>query len=247
MLNIITYSIISVLIVSTISLVGVFTLSIKIKKLQKLLLHLVSFSAGALFGDVFIHLLPEVAKTGIGLKIGLYTLAGICFSFIIEKFVRWRHCHIPTSKKHIHPFAVMSLISDAIHNFIDGLIIASSYIINIEVGIATTLAVIFHEIPQEIGDYGVLIYGGFTKWKALSINFLIGLTSIGGAIIALVLNNYLTNMTNFLIPFAAGGFIYIAGSDLIPELHKELKLKQSIIQLIVFMMGIGVMVLLLKI
>mgnify|MGYP001607799110 FL=1 len=238
-----TYSLISVLIVSLVSLIGILTLSIKTNRLKKTLIYIISFSAGALFGDAFIHLIPEaVEETGFGLKTSLYILSGIIFSFIVEKFIHWRHCHLPHSKEHVHPFAVMNLLGDSIHNLIDGIIIGASYIVSIPTGIATTIAVILHEIPQEIGDFGVLLQGGFSKAKALTFNFLTAATAVLGAIISLVLSSRIDGLTAFLIPFAAGTFIYIAGSDLIPELHKEVKFQKSLIQLITFLVGIGIMV-----
>ncbi|MBI2522885.1 ZIP family metal transporter [Candidatus Woesearchaeota archaeon] len=240
--NVWIYSIVSVLIVSLVSFVGILTLSIKTEKLKKILLYLVSFSAGALFGDAFIHLLPEIVEeVGFGLQISLYVTSGIMVSFIIEKFIHWRHCHIPNTKDHIHPFAMMNLFGDGVHNFIDGLIIGASYLVNIPVGIATTLAVILHELPQEIGDFGILLHGGFSKTKALFFNFVTALTAVFGAVVSLLLSSIVGNITTFLIPFAAGTFIYIAGSDLIPELHKEVKVEKSLLQLIAIVLGVLVM------
>ena len=244
--NVWIYSLVSVFIVSLISIVGLLTLTVKADKLKKILLYMVSFSAGALFGDAFIHLLPEaVEEIGFGLNISIYVLLGIGFFFIIEKFIHWRHCHIPSSEEHVHPFAMMNLFGDGVHNFIDGLIIAASYLVNIPVGIATTLAVILHEIPSEIGDFGVLLHGGFSKGKALFYNFVTALAAVLGAIVSLSISSYVENITVFLIPFAAGGFIYIAGSDLIPELHKEVKVKKSLLQFIAIVLGVLVMLLLL--
>lgn len=240
--NVWIYSLVSVFIVSLISFVGLLTLSINTKKLKKILLYMVSFSAGALFGDAFIHLLPEIIEeTGFGLSISIYVMFGIGFSFIIEKFIHWRHCHIPHSKEHVHPFAMMNLFGDGVHNFIDGIIIGASYLVSIPVGIATTLAVIFHELPQEIGDFGVLLHGGFSRAKALLFNFITALTAVFGAVISLLISSYVENITTFLIPFAAGTFIYIAGSDLIPELHKEVEVKKSLVQFIAIVLGIVVM------
>jgi len=241
-----SYSLISVLIVSVISLVGVFTLSIKTGKLKKLLIYMVSFSAGALFGDAFIHLLPEIiGDYGFTIQISLSLLLGILTFFVLEKVIHWQHCHLPITKQHVHSFAIVNIVGDSVHNFIDGLIIGGSYLVSIPVGIATTLAVILHEIPQEIGDFGVLLHGGFSKGKALFYNFVTALMAVFGAVVALSLSVYMENLTVFLIPFAAGGFIYIAGSDLIPELHKEVKVKKSLIQFIAIILGILVMVALL--
>lgn len=240
------YSLGSVVVVSLISLVGVVTLSIKAEKLNRFLLYMIAFSAGALFGDAFIHLLPEAAeKVGFGLNISLYILTGIAFSFIVEKIIHWRHCHHPTTQDHPHPFAYLNLFGDGVHNFIDGLIIAAAYLSSIPVGIATTLAVILHEIPQEIGDFGVLLHGGFSKGKALLLNFFTALMAVLGAIIALVLGQSLQGLETFLLPFAAGSFIYIAGADLIPEIHKEVKVSKSVIQFFTFALGVAIMLLLL--
>src|SRR3989344_1270030 len=179
------YALVSVFIVSAVSLIGVITLSLNIEILKKVILYFVSFSVGALLGDVFIHLLPEIVEeNGFGLNISMYILLGILVSFVMEKIIHWRHCHHPTAKKHPHPFAVMNLIGDFVHNFIDGLIIGASYIISIPVGIATTIAVVLHEIPQEIGDFGILIHGGFSKGKALFLNFVTALSSVLGAVIS---------------------------------------------------------------
>lgn len=240
MLEELSYTLLSVALISLISLIGVFTLSLNEKFLKKVLLYLVSFSAGALFGDTFIHLLPEIMEQSkFTLHISLVILLGIVFSFVIEKILQWRHCHIPTSKEHAHSFAYMNLLGDSVHNFIDGLIIGGSYVANIQVGIATTFAVILHEVPQEIGDFGVLLHGGLNRTKAILLNFLTSLFAITGAIIALSVGLSSQNFTLFILPFAVGNFIYIAGSDLIPELHKEEpELIKSILQLATFILGI---------
>lgn len=246
MITVWIYSLVSVLIVSLISFIGIFTFPIKGNKLKNMLLYFVSFSVGALLGDVFIHLLPEVVKdVGFSLNISAYILFGIITSFIIEKILHWRHSQTAKVNAHHRPFATMNLLGDGIHNFIDGLIIGASYLAGFSVGIGSTIAVLLHEIPQEIGDYGVLIHGGFTKNKALFFNFLTALTAIIGVAISLFLSSSVGNMTTFLLPFAAGNFIYIAGSDLIPELHKEVSLKRNILQFIALISGVAVMALLL--
>jgi zinc and cadmium transporter len=237
----------SVIIISAISLVGVLVLWLKDQQLKKILLYLVSFSVGGLFGDAFIHLIPEaMEESGFGTSISLLILFGILFSFVVEKFLQWRHCHIPTSSEHPHSFAYMNLFGDAVHNLIDGLIVGGSYIASIPVGISTTLAVIFHEIPQELGDFGVLIHGGFKKKKALWFNFLTALTAILGAVIAFAVGTTLEGFIPLLIPFAAGNFIYIAGSDLIPELRKdEPDPKKATLQVVSIILGVATMLLIL--
>lgn len=234
-------AIVSVVFVSALSLLGVLFIPFEKRRLKRLLTYAVSFSAGALLGDAFLHLLPEAAEgTGFGLAVSLFALAGILFSFIVEKFIHWRHCHVPTSEEHPHPFAVMNLVGDGVHNFIDGAIIAASYLVSVPVGLATTLAVTLHEIPQEIGDFGVLIHGGFTRKKALLFNFLTASSAILGAILTLLIARA-AEIAELLVPFAAGLFIYIAAADLVPELHRETKASRSLLQLVFFIAGIGVM------
>ncbi|MBT4120585.1 MAG: ZIP family metal transporter [Candidatus Magasanikbacteria bacterium] len=239
----IIYALSSVILISIISLIAIFALSIKTEILKKFLLYMVSFSTGALLADAIIHLLPEaVERAGeFTFKISLFVLTGILFSFIVEKFIHWRHCHHTEHvHEHIHPFASMNLFGDGVHNFIDGLIIGASYLVSIPVGLATTIAVILHEIPQEIGDFGVLLHGGFSKKKAILMNFLTALTAVIGTILALIVGLKVQGLTDFLVPFAAGSFIYIAGADLIPELHKETNTKKSFLQLIAFVLGIAI-------
>jgi len=239
------YSLLSVFLVSCISLIGLFTISLKEEKLKKILLYLVSFSVGGLLGDAFIHVLPEAIKLNNDLSLAFYILFGVIVSFAVEKFIHWRHCHIPTSRQHPHPFALMNLIGDSVHNFIDGLIIGASYLTSFQVGIATTIAVILHEIPQETGDFGVLVHGGFKRKKALFLNFFTALTAVLGNVISLIIGSFVANINGFLMPFAIGSFVYIASSDLIPELHKETKPIKSFIQLLMLIAGIGAMLLLL--
>lgn len=235
------YTIVSVFIVSLISLVGVFTLSVDQKKLYKYLIYFVSLSAGTLMGDAFIHLIPEAFKQGRSeANISMYILLGILAFFLLEKVLHWRHCHEEPCEAHPHPFSYIILTGDAIHNFIDGAIIAASFLISFPVGIATTTAVIFHEIPHEIGNFGSLIYGGFSRNRAILYNFFSALFAILGAIIVLAINTSI-DMTEFLIPFAAGGFVYVAGTDLIPELHKHNETRHGIWQVLTFILGIGIM------
>ncbi|MDD5634868.1 MAG: ZIP family metal transporter [Candidatus Omnitrophica bacterium] len=242
------YTIVSVTLVSLVSLLGVFTLSLKREVLQRITLLLVSFAAGGLFGDAFIHLLPQsFEKLGINLATSLYIIAGILVFFILEKFIRWRHCHTVTSENHLHPVVTLNLIGDGVHNLIDGMIIGASFLVSVPLGIATTLAVILHEIPQEMGEFGILIHGGLSVKKALLFNFFSALSAIAGAVISLLAGQYSAGYAVILLPITAGGFLYIAGSDLVPELHQHCGVKLSVAfgQLLAMMLGIAVMVLLL--
>jgi len=238
------WSICATIVVSLIALIGIISLAIKERVLKKILLVLVGFSAGALMGGAFLHLLPEaLEKTNYSVVV-MALLSGFIVFFIMEKFLKWRHCH--KGKCDAHTFTYMSIFGDSIHNFIDGVIIAASFVVGVPFGIVTTMAVIAHEIPQELGDFGVLIYGGFTKFKALLFNFLTALTAILGAVFGYFLSGLTENIIHFVLPFAAGGFIYIAACDLIPELHKEVELKKSLWSLSFFIIGI-LFILLIKI
>jgi zinc and cadmium transporter len=249
---ILIYSLISVALVSLFSLVGVFTISISEKKLKSIVFVLVSLSVGALFGDAFIHLIPEaLEKVQDPILVPLSILAGILFFFILEKFLHWHHVHNHNECAHESdtPRHVghLVLISDGIHNLIDGILIGASYMISIEVGIATTIAVILHEIPQELGDFGILIHAGFSRMKALLWNLISALMAFIGIFIGIGLPLLTNSAGPILASVAAGGFIYIAGSDLVPELHKTKEVKKSIIQLFAIIIGIGLMIALLYI
>jgi len=225
---------------SLISLIGVITLGLHEKILNKILLWLVGLSAGALMGGAFLHLLPEATEK-LGEKTFIYVLIGFVAFFLIERVLHWRHCH--HGHCDVHTFTTMNILGDGIHNFIDGLVIAGAFIADIRLGIITTIAILAHELPQEMGDFAVLLHGGFTKAKALLYNFLASLSAIVGALIGYFISSGSDVFVTYLLPFAAGGFIYIAASDLVPELHKEQKLSRSVMSFIFFLIGIGAMVL----
>jgi len=234
------YILLSTIIISLIAFNGAFTLSLNDKLLNKILLALVSLSAGTLIGGAFIHLLPEAVEVA-DESILAYALVGFVLFFVIERVLMWHHCHNGVCDE--HTFTYMNLIGDGIHSVIDGLIIAASFVVNVPLGIATTIAIAFHEIPQEIADFGVLVYGGFTKKKALALNFGVALATVIGGIIGFFIASQATGVANALLPFAAGGFIYIAATDLVPEIKKETAVKKSVITLVVFIVGIALMLL----
>jgi len=236
----------SVAVVSAVSLIGIMTLALKERWVRGMLLFMVSFAVGGLFGDAFIHILPAVFREEMPGAVGSYlVLSGIFLFFILEKFIYWRHCHSSECDFHGKPVVWLNLIGDGIHNFIDGAIIAASYAVSFHIGVATSLAVVFHEIPQEIGDFGILVHGGLTRQRALGWNFLCSLLAFAGALATLLIGPSVQNFSRYVIPVAAGGFIYLAGSDLIPELHQEVRVSRSLIQLAAIGMGVGVMALLL--
>ncbi len=229
----------STFLVSAISIIGILFLVLRKKLLDKISLMLVSFASGSLLGGAFLHLIPE-ALSPYDESVFIVILVGIFVFFLLEKSL-WKHCH--EKECPVHPFAYLNLFGDGLHNFIDGLIIAASFLVSIPLGTATTLAVIFHEVPQEIGDFGILVYGGLSKNKALFYNFLTAITAIVGATFMYALyvfSPFIPNMA-YLLAFAAGSFIYIATTDLIPELRKERNLTISIVQIILLLGGITFM------
>ena len=232
----------STFIVSLISLVGIFALAIKDKLLHKILFGLIGFSAGALIGGAFLHILPEALERTKSISVFYYLILGIVLFFMMERYFYWRHCH-EEGVCEVHAFTYLNLIGDGFHNFIDGMVIAASFIVSVKLGIATTLAVILHEIPQELGDFAVLVHGGFTKKKALLCNFISALMAMIGAIAGYFIADITAGFANFILPLTAGGFIYIATSDLIPEIHKEKDLKRSTSAFIAFLFGIAFMAL----
>lgn len=242
-MNLWIYSLTSVFIVSIVSLVGVVTLLLKGEVLRRLLFVLVSFAVGGLFGGAFFHLIPEsVERVGPHLS-SIYVIVGIVAFFVLEKFIYWRHCHLEIDDR-LHPVVAMNLIGDTVHNFIDGLLIGVSYLMDIHLGIATTIAIIFHEIPQEFGDIGVFIHGGCTPVRALAYNFLSALFAIVGTVIALLVGSDVRGFSEVLVPITAGGFIYIAGSDLIPELKHNVRIRESALQLLAIAAGLAIMLML---
>jgi len=225
--------------IALIAFIGVFTLAMKEQLLNKILIILVSLSAGALMGGAFIHLLPESIEKSGDTNILIFVLVGFVLFFIIEKVLHWRHCH--KGKCDVHTFHYMNLIGDTVHNFIDGLIISASFVVSIPLGLTTTIAIAAHEIPQEIGDFGVLIYGGFEKKKAIVLNFIVALTVVAGGVVGYFISKSIEQVAVYLLPFAAGGFIYIAATDLVPEIKKELNIKKSMATILVFICGILLM------
>jgi zinc and cadmium transporter len=209
--------------------------------LQKVLFVVVAFAAGALLGDAFFHLIPEISDSPAGFDTVASTalLAGVMVLFALEKVLHWHHAHFP-GEEVMHPIAVTNLVGDGLHNFIDGTIVAGSFAVSVPLGVATTIAVALHEIPQEIGDFGILLHAGLTPRKALMLNFLSALAAVAGAIVVLIFAST-TGIERLLVPFSAGSFIYIASTDLLPDLHKEPQPVKSALQLVGLIAGAGAM------
>lgn len=218
--------------------VGVFSLWFSKKQLGNITHILVAFAAGSLLGGAFFHLLPESMETiDAGTALGLALLGFIAFIFL-ETYFHWHRC----KECKIHPFSYVMVAGDAIHNFLGGIILAASFIVSIPLGIATTIAIIAHELPQQLGIFGVLVKGGFERNKAILYSFGAQSTVLLGAVVGYFLSGATEGFVPLLVPFAAGNFIYIAASDLIPEMHKSDGMER-IVGLLAFGLGLALMIL----
>jgi zinc and cadmium transporter len=227
----------AVILVSLISLVGVIFFFLRTKTIEKAIFPLVAFASGSLLGAAFLNLLPETLDQVASTTVFPIVLFGIVIFFVLERVLYWHHCHDGICE--VHPFTYLNLIGDGTHNFVDGMIIAASFLLSVPLGVVTTVAVILHEVPQELGDFGILMHGGFSRRRALSFNFLSAMAAVGGALITYFYLDVL-NLSPLLIAFAAGGFIYLACVDLLPRLHGEVNRRKSIFQLLLFLAGIAV-------
>jgi len=236
--------IVATVFVGLISLAGI-VFSIAKVNLQKVTFYSLSLASGTMLGTAFLHLLPESLVTNPKNALPL-TCAGVLIFFILEKFLIWRHCHL---HQHHEDFArptaaKMILVGDSIHNFIDGIIIASSFMAGRDVGITVTTAIVLHEIPQELSDFGVLIHGGYTVRNALLFNLLSGGCALIGATLAYFFLASIPVLQTYFLPLAAGGFLYIALADLIPQLHGNLNFRQTLEQILLLTLGIILIVIL---
>jgi zinc and cadmium transporter len=240
------YILVSTLVVSLISLTGIAFILVNRKILGRIIHYLVSFAVGGLFGGAFFHLIPESFENfKKSSSASLLIITGILLFFILEKFLHWMHDHEKSfSSTPVKVQGPLNIVADAFHNFIDGILIAASFIIDRELGMATTIAVLLHEIPQEIGDFGVLIHSGYTVTRALFYNFLSALTAFIGVFTVFAMGSSAQVVAHYVIPLAAGGFIYLAGSDLIPELHNENSFRKSVFQLLTMLLGFAILFLL---
>jgi zinc and cadmium transporter len=228
-------SLVSVLIVSFISLIGVLTLAISEDRLKKPIQWLIGLAIGALFGDAVFHLLPESFEA-LGQIAGLYIVSGFVLFFMFDKFLHWRHHHASNQAEKVEPVGWLNLLADGAHNLIDGMLIAASYLISPPTGYATTLAVILHEIPQELGDYGILREANFSKWSALFWNFLSGLFAVIGMALVAVYGFSSEDFAVKMLAFTAGGFFYII-VILLRKLSEDLTAAKTVSEL--FAIGVG--------
>jgi zinc and cadmium transporter len=227
------------LLMSAVALVGSVTLLLPERTLQRILLPLVAFSAGSLLGGAFLHMLPAALKTAKDdLSVYVWTLAGFSVFLLVEQFLHWHHCQRAEAECR-KPLTYLILIGDGLHNFIGGLSIAAIFLTDIRLGITAWLAAVAHEIPQELGDLGVLLHGGWSKRKALAFNFISALTFLVGGLVTYAVSFRLD--VSFLIPFAAGNFIYIGASDLVPEVKRHENPAVNLIHFVCFIAGIGLL------
>jgi zinc and cadmium transporter len=226
--------------VSVLSLVGISLLFLGKKRLGEMLFFLISFSAGTLLGAAFFDLMPE-ATAGIDVATAMeLVFAGLVGAFVLEKIIHWHHHHAPSADEHHHPMGLLNLLGDALHNFFDGVAIAAAFMISVPLGITTTVAISLHEIPQELGDFGLLLYSGYSKAKALAFNFITALTAVAGGVLFYFFSGAVAHFESYALAFAAGNFIYIAATDLLPELHKEKRAASSMIQLFLMLLGAAI-------
>ena len=233
----------SVLGVSLLSLLGAVTFVVRRERLDRVLPYLVSMAAGALLGSAFLHLIPDVAADGVGHADGLLVLGGMVLFFVFERFIHWHQHGHAEGHAVVSPAAWLNLAGDALHNFVDGVIVASAWMQGGSVGVATTVAVALHEIPQELGDFSVLLHGRLPRAKALLANLGTGLLAVAGAIATLLLGERVAGFELPVLAVTAGGFVYIACADIIPELHRELRPGPAVLQVGCLVGGLALMLL----
>ena len=230
------------LVMAAIALVGSVTLLLRESTLRRIVLPLVALSAGSLLGGAFLHMIPAgLGETGSEFAAFLWILAGFTVFFALEQFLHWHHCHRASTDCR-KPLGTMILLGDGLHNFLGGLAVAGTFLIDIRLGITTWLAAAAHEVPQELGDFGVLLHSGWSRRKALLFNVLSGLTFLVGGVVAWAVSSRID--VSFLVPFAAGSFIYIGASDLVPEVNKHTDARANLVHFVLFVVGLGLMALL---
>jgi zinc and cadmium transporter len=237
-MSILAYIILFTLLGSIASLIGGALLLLNKKLIQNLSHYLSAYAGGALLGAAFFDLLPEAFSEQDPIQMLQMTLLGILIFFILERFIRWFHHHHEHPNKEDRAVVSLVVIGDSIHNFIDGVAIAGTFLISIPLGIVTTIAVAAHEIPQEIGDFGVMIHRGVSRTKILLLNVLSAFTSLFGALSLYLLRDTISPFLPSFLAITAGFFIYIALSDLIPEIHQQEKRRVATVETIILLVGI---------
>lgn len=225
--------------ISLVSLAGILLLGASKELEEKILFALVSLSAGTLLGGAFLDVLPESLEALAASQALSISLLGILVFFVLEKVIVWHHHHADHEKVVEKPMGYLNLVGDALHNFFDGIAVAAAFLASPALGLTTTLAVVLHEIPQEIGDYSLLIYSGFTRKKALLFNLGSAVFAIVGALVFYFAAPLVQNLEGYGLAFTAGMFIYIAAADIVPELHREKSGSKSALQFFFILIGIA--------
>jgi zinc and cadmium transporter len=224
---------------SAIALVGSATLLLRPATLDRVVTPLVAFAAGSLLGGAFFHMLPAAVQISTDLpRVFLWTMLGFTMFFALEQFLHWHHCHRANADCR-KPLTFLILLGDGLHNFLGGLGVASVFLVDPRLGVTAWLAAAAHEIPQELGDFGVLIHGGWTRGQALLLNVLSGSTFLAGSLATYWASNAVD--TSFLVPFAAGNFLYIGASDLVPEVNKHASFADGVLHFAAFSSGIALL------
>jgi zinc and cadmium transporter len=233
------YALLSVVFVSLLSLLGAMFITMGRKTLEQIITYTLAMSSGVLLGSTFFELLPEGVEL-FAEGVFFWTLIGFVSFFCLEKIIQWHH-HVEGTHDHKEkPLAYLTLLGDGIHNFADGAVIAASYLVSVPLGVTTTIAIVAHEIPHELSDFLILLHGGFSTKRALIFNFLSATTAIVGTILVLVVTAQFADLERYLVPFAAGNFLYIAASDLIPELLTKRHGRTSVIQVVMLIVGVSI-------
>lgn len=233
-------ALLSVVLVGAVSLLAAGVVAIGRKLISEVTRPLVAFAVGALLCDVFIHLLPESYARG-AVQAALAVLIGVGASFVLERVIRARAARRPLGSATVSPLAVINLAGDAIHNFVDGVVIAASYAVSFEVGFATTVAVALHELPQEMGDFGVLLSSGLGMKRSVLWNAAVSLGAVVGALVTIAIGEFSSVVTTWLAPVAAGNLLYLAAADLMPDLHERSRPRQLWWQVLLMAAGVAVM------
>ncbi len=213
------------------------------QRIRNLLIpSLISYATGTLLGAAFLGMIPAALKLAPATSVLATVLAGMVIFFVLEKLVLWRHCHESECEVHGHA-APLILVGDAFHNFVDGVVIAAAFLTSIPLGIATSLAVIAHEVPQEVGDFGILLNSGYGRTKALVLNGLSAVATLPGAVLTYFWLGEVRNAVPYILAISAASFIYIAAADLIPGLHRKVTPLATLFQLVLLLAGIGTIIL----
>lgn len=225
--------------VSALSLCGVALMAFGGQRRRSLIFVMVAFAAGAMMATSFFHLMPEAVEELGHFRAAVAAMSGLLFFFILERFLHWRHCH--HGECEVHPYTTLSLVGDTLHNFLDGLVIGAAFLVSPGLGLGATAVIAAHELPQELGDFAVLIHGGYSKRRALALNLLTGLAAVLGAVVAYIGMAGHRDWIPYVMGFAAGNFIYISAADLIPELHRERDHKKAIAAIFFFVLAVVIM------